>query len=196
VDGVRGSVVDPSAAGAPAGADPVVPGAAATSWSEVEDEDDDVSPPPPAEVVVGAVDETVAEVRTPASAEEAGGSPSTPMTTGESPGPSAADDEDDESSAIDGVPEPIPEMTGIARTSPTTVVVTRAPSASRPRRAGTVRRNAARTSSDQRVSAPWTRAESGGPEGRWCTGDLTGSLITNRYRSETIGTRKVTVSPG
>jgi hypothetical protein len=45
------------------------------------------------------------------------------------------------------------------------------------------------------VSAPATRAGRGGPEGKWCTGDLAGSHITNRYHSETNGRRKVTVSP-
>ncbi|GAA3154662.1 hypothetical protein GCM10010531_02140 [Blastococcus jejuensis] len=195
VAGGRGAVVAPLVAGLCAGADPVVPGAATTSRFEADDEvPEPVSAPV---VVVGGVVATVTEVCTPAKAADVGGSPSTPMTTGESPEPEpGADDEDDASRITDDVPGPIPETTGIARTRPTTVVVTRAPSAKRPGRAGTARRSAARTSSDHRVSAPWTRAESGGPEGRWCTGDLTGLRITNRYRDETIGTRKVTVSPG
>jgi hypothetical protein len=171
------------------GVAPVVPGAAAVSDAESDDGGSS-----DAAVVVNAW-ETVPDVVTPAKDAEVTGRPSRPITTGEFRGLRSADEEADESSSTAGDPRPTPETTGMARTSPTTVVVTSAPSAIRPSRADTVRRRTARRTSDQRVRAPETRAESGGLAGRWCTGDLTRSLITNRYRGETIGARKVTVSP-
>jgi hypothetical protein len=154
---------------ADSGADPAVPGVEATSGeSSAAAEDDD-----------GAVPEVRED-------DDGGtGRPSRPTTTGEVASSSVADDEE-ASRVTGGSPLPAPETTGMARTSPTTVVVSTAAPASRPRRPPSSRVSW--------VRAPARRADSGGPDGRWCTSDLTGRLVTVRYRAETIGARKATDS--
>ena len=142
----------------------------------------------------GSGEGDVPDVVTPAKSAELTGRPSMPITTGEFPSRAAAVVEDESSSTAGDVP-PTPEITGIARTSPTTVVVSRAPRAKRPRRAGSVRRRAARRRSDQWVREPEIRADKGGPEGRWCTRGLSGSMISIRYRGETNCVHRVTDSP-
>jgi hypothetical protein len=132
----------------------------------------------------------------------AAGRPSTPITT--TGPPSAPDDSEfdgarsgeaevdvEESSTTDREPLSPRETTGNASTTPVTAVVT-SPAM---RRRAIRTRTRARSSRPQKVSAPATRADSEGLVGRWCTRHLPGRRITVRYRLETNGARKVTVSP-
>ena len=197
VDGEpAGVLVDPPVDGVPAGAASVVPGAGVSTDSADSAAGASAGAAGPEATVVSsrAGGEDVPDVVTPAKSAELTGRPSMPITTGEFPSRAAAVVEEESSSTAGDVP-PTPAITGIARTSTTTVVVTRAPSAKRPSRAGSVRRSAARRRSDQWVRAPEIRADSGGPEGRWCTRGLSGATISIRYRDETICVHRVTDSP-
>ena len=126
------------------------------------------------------------------SAADDAGSPSTPITTGECVlDPRVAGEDANEVNTPDDVSAPAPETTGTASTNEAMTVLNIAPSARRALRERVDRR----VDSAQRVSAPGVRVTSGRlVETVAHRANLTGEQITVRYRIETNGARKVTVS--
>ena len=120
------------------------------------------------------------------------GSPSTPITTGESLlDPRVAGEDANEVNTPDDVSAPAPETTGTASTNEAMTVLNIAPRARRPLRER-VDRRVERGRTGQRTGGAGD--ERTGWRNGGARGNLTGEQITVRYRIETNGARKVTVS--